>query len=507
MKKFKLGLLSLTFALLAFTSCTNNEPVVEDQQVTEESQSIITSLNQLNQQVDTNGNFTAQSNPAGNVVFDFCFDFVYPLTLSYNNGTTVTVNDLNELVNVILASTNELFVNGIAFPFDVEVYNDDSDAIEVVTINNEEEFVDLLDDCDWDDFDECACTEEYDPVCVEVTDPNGETFIITYPNECHAICDGFDEDDFVEDCEEDYYSGGDLFCFEFNFPLDIVINGDTVVTINSFEDLGNITYEVYDFNFVYPFNVTTDDGVVVIESEDDFEDLLEDCYDDYDDYDDECEECDDDEFEPVCIEVTTASGITETIVFPNLCYAICEGFSEDDVVECESDNNPFECEECEDEEFDPVCIEVTSPNGEVEIVVFPNMCFAECLGYDESNMVDCENDNQPEECSVEEIEDYLVECEWYAVTSVGDTPNETIGLFTFNEDGTVTVTTNENDTTVTGQWEVTNNPSNDEIVMFITLPEPFAGISSLDWTVFECSEYFIGLQSNGDFLAFENVCD
>ncbi|WP_111683644.1 hypothetical protein [Winogradskyella tangerina] len=506
MKKIKLGLLSFTIALLAFTSCTNNEPVVVDQQVTEESQSIITSLDQLSQQVDSNGNFSAQNNPAGNVVFDFCFDFVYPLTLSYNNGTTVTVNSLDELVDVIIASTNELYINGIAFPFDVEVYNDDSDAIEVVTINNEDEFIDLLDDCDFDGDDDCACYEVYDPVCVEVTDPNGTTFTITYPNECYAICDGFDEDDFIEDCEDDYYTG-DLFCFEFVFPLDIVINGDTVVTVDSFEDLGNTIYDVYDFNFVYPFNVTVEGEIETIEDEDDFEDLLEDCFDDYDDdYDEECEECEDAEFDPVCIEFTTPNGVSETIVFPNLCYAICEGFSEEDVIECENDNNPNECEQCEDEEFDPVCIEITSGSGDIEIVVFPNMCFAECLGYDESNVVDCEDDNEPEECTAEDIADYLTECEWYAVSSVGDTPNEPLGLFTFNADGTVTVTTDQNDTTVTGQWEVTSNPSG-EVFMFISLPDPFGGISSLDWTVFECSEYFIGLQSNNDFLAFENVCD
>ncbi|WP_299523144.1 hypothetical protein [Winogradskyella sp.] len=448
MKKIKLGFLSFTFALLALTSCTNNEPVVQDQQVTEESQSIVTSLNQLSQQVDPNGNFTSQSNPAGNVVFDFCFDFVYPLTLSYNNGTTVTVESLNDLVNVILNSNQELFVNGIAFPFDVEVYNEDTDAIVIVTIDDEDDFIDLLDDCDFDDFEECACYEVYDPVCVEITDPNGEVFVITYPNDCYAACDGFDEDDFIEDCENDYYPG-DLFCFEFNFPLDIVIDGDTIVTVDSLEDLGNAIYDVYDFNFVYPFDVTTEDGIETIEDEDDFEDLLEDCYDDYDDDDpyEECDECDDEEFDPVCIEISTATG-TEIVVFPNICYAICEGFTQNDVVE------------------------------------------------------DCDN-NGAQDCDENDIVSNLVECEWYAYSSLLSQGSELD--MTFNSNGTLTVEL-EDDTTISGTWEIVSNPSG-ELFMSFALAEPLDAISNLDWTVVQCGEEFILLESNNEFIALEKDCD
>jgi len=391
MKKIKLGLLSFLFAVLAVTSCTNNEPVA-DQQAIEESPSIVTSLSELRQKFNSEGNFTTENNPAGNIVFDFCFDFVYPLDLSYNNGTTVSVNSLDELVDIILASTDELYINGIAFPFDVEVYNDDSDAIEIVTINNEDDFIDLLDDCDFDDPQECACFEEYDPVCVEITDPNGDTFTITYPNECYAACDGFGEDDFIEDCEDDYYTGGDLFCFEFNFPFDVIINEDTVVTINSLDDLFNATYDVYDFDFVYPFNVTTEDGIETIENSEAFESLLEDCFDIYDDdYNEECEECDEEDYDPVCIEITSPSGENEIVTLPNMCYALCLGYTQNDIVECGNDNNlPDECEECANEEYDPVCIQFTTPTGETVVEVFPNLCIAECLGFDESNVVDCD---------------------------------------------------------------------------------------------------------------------
>lgn len=444
MKNFKLSFFSMLVALLFITACTNNEPVVQDPQQTEESQSIATSLNQLSLQFDQNGNFTADNNPAGNVVFDFCFDFVYPITLSYNNGSTVSVNGLDDLVTVILNSNDELYVNGIAFPFDVEVYDEDSDAIVVETINDEEEFEDLIEDCDFDDFEICECFEVYDPVCVEITDPNGEVFTITYPNSCYAECDGFTEEDFVDTCEDDYYSNGPE-CFELNYPFDIIVNGDTVITINSEEDLANALYDVYDFNFVYPFTVTLDSGeTVTVEDEEDIEDLLEDCYDDYDD--------------------------------------------------------DYECEECENEPIVPVCIEYTTPSGEVVIEVFPNLCFAECLGFSSEDVVDCED--QSADCNENDIAANLTECEWYGFSSVLD-QNDVLST-TFSADGSITIELE--DTVYTGTWEVSSSPAGG-LFMFFTLPEPLNGISNLDWTVVECSAEYILLQSNNDFFALEKDCE
>ena len=444
MKNFKLSFFSMLVALLFVTACTNDEPVVQDQQQTEESQSISTSLNQLSLQFDQNGNFTADNNPAGNVVFDFCFDFVYPITLSYNNGSTVSVNGLDDLVTVILNSNDELYVNGIAFPFDVEVYDEDSDAIVVETINNEEEFEDLIEDCDFDDFEICECFEVYDPVCVEIIDPNGEVFTITYPNSCYAECDGFTEDDFVDTCEDDYYSNGPE-CFELNYPFDIIINGDTVVTINSEEELGNALYDVYDFNFVYPFTVTLDNGeIVTVEDEEDIEDLLEDCYDDYDD--------------------------------------------------------DYECEECENEPIIPVCIEYTTASGETVIEVFPNLCFAECLGYSAEDAVDCED--QSADCNENDITNNLTECEWYGFSSVLDQSD--ILSTIFGADGSITIEI-EN-AVYTGTWEVSSSP-NGGLFMFFDLPEPLDSISNLDWMVVECSSEYILLQSNNDFFALEKDCE
>ena len=85
----------------------------------------------------------------------------------------------------------------------METYNENSDALEIETINSEDEFLSLLEDCGFEDeVEDCICTEEYDPVCIDITDLDGELFTISYPNACYAICDGFTEGDFSEEIGE-----------------------------------------------------------------------------------------------------------------------------------------------------------------------------------------------------------------------------------------------------------------------------------------------------------------
>ena len=131
MKNFKFLILNFAMLIAVFTSCTNEEDIMEIQQDTAESASIITTLNRLNEQYDDDGNVIVTENPAGNVVFDFCFDFVYPIDLIFNTGAIVTVNSLEELVAIYTGSTDDLFINGIVFPFQVEIYNEESNALEI----------------------------------------------------------------------------------------------------------------------------------------------------------------------------------------------------------------------------------------------------------------------------------------------------------------------------------------------------------------------------------------
>jgi len=345
----------MLIALSALTSCQNNDDIIDDMANVTESAALRSALSNLELIVNDDGSLIENENPTGNIIFDFCFDFVYPINLEYNNGTTVEVNNFEELILVLINSTEELFIVGIEFPFDVEVFNEDNDEIEIITINNEEEFLALIESCDFNQS--CECTDEYDPVCVEIIDDN-ETILITFPNECLAECEGFTEEDFVDcgdtSCEDECPQEEDPVCVEVTNP-----NGNTEI----------ITF----LNACY----AECEGY----TEEDFIDCDISC-------EDECP----DEYDPVCVE----SG-GQIIEFDNFCLAECEGFTQEDLVDCE-----VSCEdECPDE-YDPVC--VLTNNGELE--EYDNICLAFCDGYEQDDIVDCENN----ECEVGAIEVTIGEC-------------------------------------------------------------------------------------------------
>ncbi len=294
MKNMKLFFFSMLIAILALTSCQNNDDIIDDMANVTESASLRSALSSLDLLINEDGTLNDLENPTGNIIFDFCFDFVYPINLGYNNGTTVIVNNFEGLIEVLINSTNDLFIVGNEFPFQVEVYNQDTNEIEIISINNEEEFATLIESCDFNQSCEDDCPQEEDPVCVEVIE-NNQVIIITFLNACYAECEGFTEDDFI-DCE-----------------------------MTSCED--------------------------------------------------ECSQVED----PVCVEIEVNGEIT-TLTFLNACYAECEGYT--DFIDCEITSCEDECSQVED----PVCVE-TEVNGEIITLIFLNACYAECEGY--TDFIDC----------------------------------------------------------------------------------------------------------------------
>lgn len=392
MKLLKFALLSLFVATLTLTSCSNNDTIV-DEPDTQQSEAIEIALEELRTHINTDGlllrsNNTSISdvNPTGNIIFDFCFDFVYPIDLSYNTGATVTVNDFDELVDVLLTFTDDLYIDSIAFPFSVEVYDDASGSIVVQTINNDDEFITLLDGCSFD-ISSCDCFTDYTPVCIEIIDPSGNSFVISYPNACMAECDGFTSEDYIN-CDGEVYSGGDFGfgCFEFNYPLSIINDTGESVTVNSDEELSNALYTTMIVNFSYPFSVTlVDTGEVIqVNSEEDFITVLDACYFTVPPNCD-CEGIED----PVCVElIDPTTGGAFVITYPNACIAECEGFTSADYVECDGTGGGGNTCDCTTEE-NPVCVEYNDPVfGTVELW-YPNACFAECDGFTSADFIDC----------------------------------------------------------------------------------------------------------------------
>ena len=334
MKTQKNLILFLSILLFVISSCTQtvSDKLPKDDDVP----SMVAVMDLLTSQFDNSGNLRQDENPVGNIVFDFCFNFVYPLELSYSNGNTKEVQSLENLVFVLISdSSEEQSVNGIVFPFSVEVFNSQRAAIEVVSIQNVDEFESLVENCDFEnDF---SCIEIYAPVCVKVSDLAGDTFVITYPNACYAGLDGFTEEDFIEDCKEGTHKG-DLFdkkCFELDFPLTIISKSGESIALESEFELEKTIYELYHWEYQFPISITKEDGSEqILESIESMNALLEECYGDYWKTDCMCTK----EYNPTCIQIADPLNPEKTYmkVFSNPCEAICNGFEEEDFVKCPS---------------------------------------------------------------------------------------------------------------------------------------------------------------------------
>ncbi len=217
-------------------------------------------------------------------------------------------------------------------------------------------------DCPYDPADE--------PVCV--VDPEyGD--MISFSNLCFAECAGFTAEDIVE-CDFDW--GVDSTLIECILECEASTETDSIVCV------------VDSFGLQIPMSLCVAEclGYEVVSC-----DLGD------NPWGSECD-CDiDPDEEWICILTDAETGIICT--FPNLCFAECEGYTADDVVDCTefpSDDEPWididtmmfmclvECVDSTDwDAEDVVCVQIT----EDEILAVPNACIAECLGL---TIVDCE---------------------------------------------------------------------------------------------------------------------
>jgi hypothetical protein len=219
MKKIKILLLLLTVAVGGFYSCTDNDPV-ENEVVTTKSISLRTTLNEIKKANNISGKNSLTTDDQF-----FCFNFVFPITLAYNDGTVITVATYDGLLEVLTNETSTLYIEGIEFPFQVQQEG------AITTINNEAEFFALIDDC----------------IFYTVND-------IVF----------------------------DFTCYSIVFPISVVnANGDTM-EVNNQTELVNLasptpTGTSYQLDIVFPISVVQNDQTIVIDNLYEFFDLNNDC--------------------------------------------------------------------------------------------------------------------------------------------------------------------------------------------------------------------------------------
>ena len=262
MKKIKILLLLLTVAVGGFYSCTDNNPV-ENEIVATKSISLRTTLNEIKkaQNISGKNGLTTQD--------QFCFNFLFPINLEYNNGTTITVTTYDGLIDILTNETSELYIDGIEFPF--IVLRDGAP----ITINNEDEFYALIQQCDF------------------VT---------------------------VNDCLFDFT------CYEIVSPISIINqNNETVVIHNQTELMQHISApngtSTYQLNIVFPISVIQNNQTIFIHDLYEFFELNNDCSSSSC----VCPMV----YQPVCVQ--TPVGIVE---YSNECFAQCAGFTSADFVNC-----------------------------------------------------------------------------------------------------------------------------------------------------------------------------
>lgn len=259
MKKIKLLWLFVSILAVIIVSCSTSNESID----TQKSSALRIFLNEFK----TTNNISGRSMTNDSTM---CFEFVYPLTFSYNDGTTVSVNSETELVNILENETSTLYIDGIAFPFDLLV----SGSTTPVTITTEAEFWEVIDTCDIDTYDD---------------------YIVSGP------------------------------CYSFVYPFSLLNNNNQTVSINNEQELyglfQNSNDTNYIVNFVYPFSVTYNNATVQINNEYEFAQMNNNCT--YSNCN--CPTV----IDPVCVYV---SGVV--IQFPNACLAECAGYTAADFVTC-----------------------------------------------------------------------------------------------------------------------------------------------------------------------------
>jgi hypothetical protein len=212
MKKIKILLLLLTVSVVGFYSCTDNDPV-ENEIVTTKSISLRTTLNEIKKANNINGKNDLSTQDQA-----FCFNFVFPLTLSYNDGTVITVATYDGLLEILTAETETLFLLGIAFPFQVQQEGT------ITTIDDEAEFYALIQECGFspinDDVLQFSCFQLVYPI--SVINANGNTIEVETQGEFESLL-----------------INGEVV--EMVFPISVIQANETIVVNNLYE-----LFDLYD---------------------------------------------------------------------------------------------------------------------------------------------------------------------------------------------------------------------------------------------------------------------
>jgi hypothetical protein len=279
MKTVKIFLLVLA-VLMGFISCEDSN-AIDSENNSQKSAALRTVLNELK----LTNNIAGRSAARDSISNSFCFEFIYPVTLTYSNNTEITIATFTGLIDVLTSETPNLYLSGIVFPFQViENTLQNVTNTNTIIINNEAEFLTLIQNCNFntlnDDLLQPLCFDFVFPIGFSANNATANTFAVNDLQELHNYL-------------RLQLTNSSGYLQQMVFPISVISNNQTVVVNN--------LYELYQM-------INSCDNPCICTQE----------------------------YAPVCVQVRTDSIAT----YPNLCYAICDGYTQNDIVSC----NPAPCE-------------------------------------------------------------------------------------------------------------------------------------------------------------------
>lgn len=148
-----------------------------------------------------------------------CFDFIYPLTIGYNNGITISIENKSGLLETAKSQRSSFHITGISFPFLVNYGN------ELLSIENESDLFALLETCDVPTF-----RDRFDETL-------SQCYTLTYPLSILDASGG--EQTIQNEASFDTFlkASADTYQPLFIFPIRLVPYAtDQEITINSLYD-------------------------------------------------------------------------------------------------------------------------------------------------------------------------------------------------------------------------------------------------------------------------------
>ena len=208
----------------------------------------------------------------------YIVDFVYPLNIEDEDGTASTIDNAEAL--------GEAFANCLPNGWEV-------DAFPAYLINLENSCLTLqypitVTDIDgnestYDDEESFVAALAEEPLFfvfpLSLSNQDGETIVVNDVDELLTAlfdCNGLDIDTTIWD---DDYGFDYIGCYEIVFPFSVVLTDGTVVEVNDHMEYCDLLLEGNIQGFAFPLTLVGEEGEIVVNSQEELEALLEDCYD------------------------------------------------------------------------------------------------------------------------------------------------------------------------------------------------------------------------------------